>query len=73
MKNKKLLSVGCSFTAHCGFDQNIHKHWLPQFAKKYNFELTNLGLPGCSNAEIFLSLRSFAVPSIVKFLSIFIL
>lgn len=53
MKNKKLLSVGCSFTAHSGFDQNIHKHWLPQFAKKYNFELTNLGLPGCSNAEIF--------------------
>ena len=53
MKNKKLLSVGCSFTAHSGFEQNIHKHWLPQFAKKHNFELTNLGLPGCSNAEIF--------------------
>ena len=53
MKNKKLLSVGCSFTAHSGFVQNIHKHWLPQFAKKHNFELTNLGLPGCSNAEIF--------------------
>jgi hypothetical protein len=53
MKNKKLLSIGCSFTAHSGFDQNIHKHWLSQFAKNNNFETTNLGLPGCSNAEIF--------------------
>jgi len=55
MKKLELLTVGCSFTADCGFtDENRKKyHWPELFAKNFNYNLNNHAIGGMSNEEIF--------------------
>lgn len=52
---KKILFVGCSFTANCGFDcDNITKyHWPFLVSDHFDCYYQNAGIGGSSNEEIF--------------------
>lgn len=57
MKNKKILFLGCSLTAHSGFnDVNQMKyHWPWLVSKHFDCYFQNSALTGSTNEEIFLS------------------
>jgi hypothetical protein len=55
MPKKKILFAGCSFTAHCGFNDTnqLIYHWPEIFSKHFNVYYQNIAIGGCSNNEIF--------------------
>jgi len=52
---KKLLFVGCSFTAHSGFDNSniANNHWPWLVSNHFDCYYQNAGIGGSSNEEIF--------------------
>lgn len=53
---KKILFVGCSFTANCGFTEvnRLKHHWPNLLANHYDCDFKNIAIGGMSNEEIFL-------------------
>ena len=52
----RVLFVGCSFTANCGFipENQSRYHWPHLFCQSTGYQQTNLAIGGMSNNEIFL-------------------
>ena len=50
------MFAGCSFTAHCGFNEDNRQkyHWPYLLEHHYHAKQTNIAIGGCSNDEIFL-------------------
>jgi hypothetical protein len=55
MSKKRILFVGCSFTANCGFNEFNQKkyHWPRLFSQHYDCFFYNAAVGGMSNDEIF--------------------
>lgn len=55
LTKKRVLFVGCSFTANCGFtdtNQSVH-HWPFLLSEHYDFYFCNAAIGGMSNNEIY--------------------